>query len=266
MRLGIITGSGSYSWPGLDQPSAREVSTGHGSVQVTEGRLGAVQVVHLSRHGAGHQRLSNQVDHHANLAALLACGVQGVLSLTVCGAVDPALAPGSLVVFDDLFYPTNRLPDGRLCSWYQQPGDPARGHWIFDAPYSEPLRRAVLTGAAEAGLPVVAGGCYGYVDGPRFNTRREIAALAAAGVSAVSQTAGPEVVLAGEAELPLALVGYVTDYANGVAAEPEPVAALLARMAASPAAFAALVSASLPHLQGAPAPGTVFRFEQQPPA
>jgi 5'-methylthioadenosine phosphorylase len=50
-------------------------------------------------------------------------------------------------------------------------------------------------------------GCYGHVEGPRFNTRTEIAALAAAGVVAVSQTAGPEVVLAAEAELPMALVG-----------------------------------------------------------
>ena len=58
------------------------------------------------------------------------------------------------------------------------------------------------------------GGCYGHVDGPRFNTKAEIRGLAAAGVTAVSQTAGPETVLAGEAELPFALVGYATDYAE----------------------------------------------------
>ena len=40
--------------------------------------------------------------------------------------------------------------------------------------------------------------------------------LRQAGVTAVSQTAGPETVLAGEAVLPYALVGYATDYANGV--------------------------------------------------
>ena len=67
------------------------------------------------------------------------------------------------------------------------------------------------------------GGCYGHVDGPRFNTEAEIRGLAAAGVTAVSQTAGPETVLAGEAELPFALLGYATDYANGVQPEPTPV-------------------------------------------
>ena len=77
------------------------------------------------------------------------------------------------------------------------------------------------------------GGCYGHVDGPRFNTRAEIRGLAAAGVTAVSQTAGPETVLAGEAELPFALVGYATDYANGVQAEATPVERLLELIAAS---------------------------------
>ena len=73
-------------------------------------------------------------------------------------------------------------------------------------------------------MPVRDGGCYGHVDGPRFNTRAEIRGLAACGVTAVSQTAGPETVLCGEAELPYALLGYATDYANGVQDEATPVA------------------------------------------
>jgi len=48
---------------------------------------------------------------------------------------------------------------------------------------------------------------------PRFNTPSEIAQLAACGVTAVSQTAGPETVLCGELELPFGLIGFVTDFA-----------------------------------------------------
>ena len=103
------------------------------------------------------------------------------------------------------------------------PGAPGRGHWVYDGPFSEPLRRALLDGAAAAGLGARDGGCYGHVDGPRFNTRTEIRMLAACGVTAVSQTAGPETVLCGEAQLPYALLGFVTDYANGVSVEPTPV-------------------------------------------
>ena len=84
-------------------------------------------------------------------------------------------------------------------------------------------------------MPIRDGGVYGHVDGPRFNTRAEIRGLAACGVTHVSQTGGPEAVLCGEAELPYALLGYATDYANGVTDEATPVQTLLDMMAASTA-------------------------------
>lgn len=260
MRIGVITGSGSYDWPQLQTPAPRTVKTEYGEVTVAEGRIAAVEIVQLSRHGAGHHRLSNQVDHKANLAALRACNVDALVSLTVCGAVDPAATPGSLIVFDDLYFPANRLPDGSACTWYDTPGAPGRGHWIFEKPFSEPLRQVLIAAAGHTGAPIVTSGVYGHVDGPRFNSRPEIAALAQAGVTAISQTAGPEVVLAGESELPMALVGYVTDYANGVAPEPEPLDALLARLTASKEIFAALAAHALPTLGTVAPVGSVYRF------
>jgi 5'-methylthioadenosine phosphorylase len=261
MRIGVITGSGSYDWPHLEGAAERTVVTDHGVVTVTEGHLQGTEIVQLSRHGAGHHRLSSQVDHKANLSALLACKAGAVVSFTVCGSLDPAVRPGSVVVFDDLYFPANRLPDGTPCTWYDTPGAAGRGHWIFDRPFSEPLRQALISAAELTGVPVVSQGVYGHVDGPRFNSRPEVAALAAAGVSAISQTAGPEVVLAGEAELPMALVGFVTDYANGVAAEPEPVQALLDRMAASKDVFATLAGHALPSLDRVTGAGFVYRFD-----
>jgi 5'-methylthioadenosine phosphorylase len=267
MRVGVISGSGTYDWPGLRDPVPRTVTTRYGQVPVTEGRIGEVEVVHLSRHDGGHARLSHQVAHRANLAALRETGIDALISLTVCGAADPALEPGSLIVFDDLYFPHNRLPDGTTCTWFDQPGEPGRGHWIFDRPFAEAVRQALIAAAASRDLACAPVGCYGHVDGPRFNTRSEIAALASHGVSAVSQTAGPEVVLAGEAEVPMALLGFVTDYANGVVDEPEPIEALLERMARSRTVFADVVAAALPLLahaagQGDLAPaGMVYRFE-----
>lgn len=259
MRVGLITGSGSSTWPGLGQPDARMVDTVHGAVEVTSGRFGGVDVVHLSRHGAGHLRLSNQVTHKANLAALRDCAVDAVVSLTVCGAVDPGVPVGSLVAFDDLYFPSNRLPDGSLCTWYDTAGQAGRGHWIFDSPVSAPLRAGLVAAANELGVPVRDGGCYGHVDGPRFNSRAEIAALRAAGVTAVSQTVGPELVLAGELELPIAVLGYVTDHANGVS-DPQPVEQLVARMQASAETFAAVVERALPGFSRPGGSGTVYRF------
>ena len=263
MRIGIITGSGTYALAGLEATEPREVATSFGPALVSEGRLGEADVVHVSRHQEGHRLLSSAVTHQANLAALRDAGAGAILAVTVCGALDPALELGSLVVFDDLHFPSNRLPDGSLCTLHTEAGAAGRGHWVFDRPFSEPLRAALLASAADAGLPVRDGGCYGHVDGPRFNTRTEIAALRQAGVTAVSQTAGPETVLAGEARIPYALAGYATDYANGVSDEPTPVEDLVRLIGESTGTFARLLEGALPRVDaGALEPvGTHLGFD-----
>jgi 5'-methylthioadenosine phosphorylase len=252
MRIGIITGSGTYALPDLDAGDPTEVPTPFGPARVTEGRFAGTDVLHVARHGEGHHRLSSQVTHQANIAALRELGADGILAVTVCGALDPELALGSLLVFDDLHFLANRLPDGSLCTLHAEPGAPGRGHWIFDLPFAEPLRAVLLAAVREIGHPVRDGGCYGHVDGPRFNTRAEIRTLMRAGVTAVSQTAGPETVLAGEAGIPYALLGYATDYANGVKPEdPTPVSELVRLIGASTDVFARALSAALPRLAGA---------------
>jgi purine nucleoside phosphorylase len=265
MAIGIITGSGTYALPGFEGSAPEPVATPWGEALVSRGRFAGVDVAHVSRHGVGHVRLSNHVTHRANIGALAEIGVDAVLAVTVCGAVDPGIELGSLICFDDLHFPVNRLPDGSLCTFFSEPGDPGRGHWIYEDPYADGLRSALLDAAARCGLQMRDGGCYGQVDGPRFNTRAEIRGLAAAGVTAVSQTAGPETVLAGEAQLPFALVGYATDYANGVQAEATPVERLLELIAASTDAFARLLGEALPRIDaGALAPtGVVYRFHEE---
>ena len=263
MKVGIITGTGTYALPGLDAAAPAPVATRFGEARVAQGRVGDTEVLHVSRHREGHTLLSSQVTHRANIAALTELGADCVVAVTVCGAVDPSLALGSLVVFDDLHFMANRLPDGALCSFYDSPGDPLRGHWIFEGPFAEEVRAVLLEACADAGVAARDGGCYGHVDGPRFNTRAEVRSLALAGVTAVSQTAGPETVLCGEAELPYALLGYATDYANGVQDEPTPVAELLRLIEASSEVFATVLSAAVPKLAGREPspPGTVYRFE-----
>jgi purine nucleoside phosphorylase len=263
VRVGVLTGTGTYTLPGAGEGRSETASTPFGDVDVARVELAGVEVLHVSRHGQGHARLSNHVAHRANIAALRQLGADAVVAVTVCGAVDPSVALGSLIVFDDLHFLANRLPDGSLCTLYDRPGDPLRGHWIYEGPFSEGVREALLAGCRAAGVPARDGGCYGHVDGPRFNTRAEIRSLAMAGVTAVSQTAGPETVLAGEAELPYALLGYATDYANGVKDEATPVEELLRLIGASSDVFASVIAATLPELARArPAPaGVLYRFE-----
>jgi 5'-methylthioadenosine phosphorylase len=253
MTVGIITGSGAYALADLADAEPVTVPTPYGEVPVTRGLLAGVEVAHISRHGPHHERLSNVVNYRGNVWALRSLGVDAVIGTTACGAVDASLSLGSLIVFDDLYFIANRLPDGSLCTFYDQPADPARGHWLLHGgPFSE--RLASILGTAALSLPVESqvGGIYGHVDGPRFNTPAEIAALAACGVAAVSQTGGPETVLCGELQLPFALVGFLTDYANEVRpGETTPVAELLDHVREAPEAFAELLEAALPRVQAA---------------
>jgi 5'-methylthioadenosine phosphorylase len=266
VAVGIITGSGTHALPGFEGGESDSVRTPFGPTPVTRGTYAGVDALHISRHGAGHARLSNHVTHRANIWALKELGATAVIGCTACGAVDPNLELGSLVVFDDLYFPSNRLPDGSLCTFFTEPGDRARAHWIlYGGPYSDEVRRALVLSAEAAGHEARSVGTYGHVDGPRFNTPSEIAALSAGGVVAVSQTAGPETALCGELELPYALIGFVTDYANDVKpGEPTPVEQLISLMGASTTIFADVLRGALPMLAagGQHASGTVYRFEQ----
>ena len=264
MSVGVITGTGTYAVAGFEGRPPEPVATRFGEALVSRGSLGDTEVLHVSRHGAGHPRLSNHVTHRANVAALAELGAECVVAVTVCGAVDPSVPLGSLIVFDDLHFLANRLADGSLCTMYDIPGDTRRGHWIYEDPFSQDVRAALLDACAEVRVAVRDGGCYGHVDGPRFNTRAEIRSLALAGVTAVSQTAGPETVLCGEIELPYALLGYATDYANGVTETPTPVEELLRLIERSSEVFAGVLARAVRRLAGAqPAPpGVVYRFEQ----
>jgi len=269
MPLGIVTGSGAYALAGLAEAEELTVATPFGEVAATRGTYAGCDVVHIARHGSAHERLSNVVNHRANVFALKQLEVSAVIGLSACGAVDPDLELGSLVIFDDLHYISNRLPDGALCTFFTTAGDPARGHWILHGgPFSEGLRSALAQAALSADLAFQSGGIYGHVDGPRFNTPIEIVQLAACGVAAVSQTGGPETVLCGELELPYALVGFATDYANGVfPGEPTPVATLVDLMDRAPGVFAELLAAALPRIANLPEPivpaGTLFRFQER---
>ena len=233
MAIGIITGSGTYALPGFESSGPEAVATDWGDAQVSRGTFAGAEVLHVSRHGEGHRRLSNQVTHRANIAALAQLGARAVIAVTVCGAVDPAVELGSLVCFDDLHFLANRLGDGELCTFYPEPGDRRRGHWIFEGPFSEPLRRRCWRAARDAGVPSATAAATATSTGRASTRAPRSAALAACGVTHVSQTGGPEAVLCGEAELPYALLGYATDYANGVQDEATPVQTLLDMMAAS---------------------------------
>jgi 5'-methylthioadenosine phosphorylase len=218
--IGIITGSGIYELP-LAERESRVVESRFGEAEVAVFSYGPWTVGGISRHGRDHYHLPHTIPHRANLAALKQLGARAVLATTSVGAVDLDLPLGHPILFDELFFPENRLPNGEPCTVFTEPGDPERGHLIGSEPFSPGLRRKMELAAEDLGVQATIGGTYAHTNGPRFETRAEIKALKAAGVAAVSQTCGPEVVLAGELELPYGLAGFPVNYATGVAGPKE---------------------------------------------
>ncbi|MDO8915539.1 MAG: MTAP family purine nucleoside phosphorylase [Coriobacteriia bacterium] len=239
-RLGIIGGTNA-SVGDVDLEAA-VVATAYGACVVETGTIAGAKVAFVRRHRAGHELLSSAVTHRANVRALADIGVDAIVATTVCGIIDPRIALGVPILFDDLHFPDNRLPDGSPCTFFDEPGDPDRGHLIAPTPFSPALRVQLLDAAARAGVEVRDGGTYIHALGPRFNTKAEIAHFAACGGTAVSQTAGPEAVLAGELEIPYCLLGFGVDYANGVTADPTPAEILGANVERSKGVFAAVLT------------------------
>ncbi len=262
MKLGIIGGTNADF--ALESAHETVIDTLHGSVDAVLGTLRAsgTEAVFIRRHGRGHSRLSSLVNHRANVAALGELGCSAIIATTVCGVLDPAVPLARPIIFDDLFFPDNRLPEGGPCTFFTEEGQEGRGHYIFGSPFSAGLRDALLSAADAAGMEVYQGGTYAYQLGPRFNTGAEVAWIRSCGAVAVSQTAGPEAMLAGELEMPYALVGFGVDYANGVQAQPTPTAVLDANIAESRDVLPALLEGAARLLEDArpSIDGFVYRF------
>jgi 5'-methylthioadenosine phosphorylase len=245
--VGIVTGSGIYKLPGTRV--SRVVESRFGEAEVDIFRAGPWIVGGISRHGRDHYHLPHTIPYRANIAALKQLGARAVLATTVVGAVDPSFLLGRPILFDDLFFPDNRLPNGEPCTIFTEPGDPARGHFIGSESFSRNLRRKVELAARDLGIEVAIGGVYAHTNGPRFETRAEIKALDAAGVSAVSQTCGPEAILAEELGMSYALVGFPVNCATGIG-EPEPKEELDHLLALSAKVLPRLVLRTVEMLEG----------------
>lgn len=206
--IGIIGGSGLYEL--LEDASQVLVQTPYGdpSDPVHLGRLGGRNVAFLPRHGADHRFPPHRVPYRANLWALRSLGVRRVLAPSAVGALRPDLAPGTLVVPDQIIDSTW----GRESTYYDAPG--AVVHVGFADPYCPQGRTAVRSG----GMPVVDGGTLVVIQGPRFSTRAESRRNSVAGGDVVGMTGMPEAVLARELALCYTGLAVVTDADAGVEA------------------------------------------------
>jgi 5'-methylthioinosine phosphorylase len=241
--LAVIGGSGLYSLPGLADISRRSVDTPYGlaSGEVVIGTLGGRRVAFLARHGESHNLLPHRVNYLANLWALHSLGVRRVIGINAVGGIRADLGPRVIAVPDQLIDYTH----GRITSFCDVEGAQVK-HIDFSEPYTESLRQALLAAAKQAGVPVVNGGCYGATQGPRLETRAEIARMRRDGCDLVGMTGMPEAALARELDLEYACLALVANFAAGCGDEAEiSIEEIFAHLAAATAEVPRILAALL---------------------
>jgi len=214
-RLAIIGGSGLDVFDGFEGAHDEVVRTPYGTASspLRCGRLGGVDTVFLARHGTSHDIPPHRINYRANIWSLHHAGASHLVAVAAVGGIDPALAPGALVVPDQLIDYTS----GREHTFHD--GAPAPVvHVDFTHPYCDDLRRILLRAAGMLGLAIHDGGTYGATQGPRLETAAEVDRLARDGCAVVGMTGMPEASLARELGLCYATCAVVANAAAGRAA------------------------------------------------
>ncbi|MDJ1130529.1 S-methyl-5'-thioadenosine phosphorylase [Streptomyces iconiensis] len=206
--IGIIGGSGLYEFEGLKDVQKVTLNTPYGapSDPLVLGKLGDRSVAFLARHGAGHRIAPSDIPARANLYALKYLGVQEVISVGAVGSLRGDIAPGDIVILDQLIDHTRGT---RPASFF---GDGLVAHVSLADPYCGRVRSTLGRAAAREHPAVHEPGTYCCIEGPQFSTRAESELYRSWGMDVIGMTALPEARLAREAELCYAGLALVTDY------------------------------------------------------
>jgi 5'-methylthioadenosine phosphorylase len=205
--VGIIGGSGLYEMEGFGDVERLRLSTpfGEPSDELVCGTLGGVRAIFLPRHGRGHRLLPREVNYRANIFALKKLGAEWVIGIASVGSLREEIAPGHLVVPDQLIDRTSRPANTFF-------GGGIVAHVSFADPFCAALSAAVVSAARQAGATVHAGGTYICMEGPQFSTRAESHLYRQWGADVVGMTNLQEAKLAREAEICFATLALATDY------------------------------------------------------
>ncbi|MGX5673915.1 S-methyl-5'-thioinosine phosphorylase [Thermomonas fusca] len=223
IELAVIGGTGVYALGELADVESHQPVTPYGapSGPVRIGTFAGRRVAFLARHGEGHSLPPHKINYRANLAALKALGAPRVLALNTVGGITERFGPRVLACPDQLIDYTW----GRITTLCEEPGSEVL-HVDFGDPYTPALRRQVIAAAAQAGVALVDAGCYGATQGPRLETRAEIARMRRDGCDLVGMTGMPEAGLARELGLDYACLAIVANWAAGAGPDVEEVITL----------------------------------------
>lgn len=210
--LGIIGGSSLNQMAGLDTPRRVAMTTPYGepSAALSIGRLSGVEIAFLARHGDGHSIAPHRINYRANIHALHAQGVRGVIAVATVGSIRDELGPGALLVPDQIIDYTH----GRENTFFDGVAQPLQ-HIDFTRPFRCAMRNRLLQAGVASGETLHDGGVYGATQGPRLETAAEIDRMDRDGVDVVGMTGMPEAALAREMGIEYAMLCVVVNAAAG---------------------------------------------------
>jgi 5'-methylthioinosine phosphorylase len=205
--LAVIGGTGLYNFPDLRNAEKRAIDTPFGapSGPIVVGSIANRTIAFLARHGEDHLLAPHRVNYRASIVGVYAVG-----------GFRHDMRPCVVSVPDQIIDYTS----GRLSSFSDVEGSKVV-HIDFSEPYSGALRKAILAAASRASIDVVGDGCYGATQGPRLETRAEIARLRRDGCDLVGMTGMPEAALARELSIEYACLALVANWAAGCGDEDE---------------------------------------------
>lgn len=213
IRIGVIGGSGVYNIEQLQEVEEVRVETPFGEPSDTyiTGTLGGQRVAFLPRHGRGHRISPSRINYRANIYGFKLLGVEYLIGVSACGSLREAVAPGHIMIPDQLFDRTH----GRASSFFDDPGAGTDGlvaHVSVAEPFCPFLSDICHRAVSQTGNPVHRGGAFVTVEGPRFSTKAESRVFRQWGMDIIGMTTTPEAQLAREAEMSYAVMAHITDY------------------------------------------------------
>jgi 5'-methylthioadenosine phosphorylase len=212
-EIGVYGGSGFYSL----LENAREVwiETPYGlpSDRVALGEIAGKRVAFLPRHGKDHRFPPHAINYRANAWAMKELGVSRIVAPTACGSLKREVAPGDMVVADQVVDRTS----GRKDTFYD---GPVTTHVSFADPYCPQLRPIAIDALRSVGITAHETGTIVVIQGPRFSTRAESKWFQDAGWEVINMTQYPECYLARELEMCYVNISLITDYDVGLPGTP----------------------------------------------
>jgi 5'-methylthioadenosine phosphorylase len=207
VEIGIIGGSGLYSFPGLTEVREEKLSTPFGdpSDAYILGTLEGRKVGFLARHARGHRILPSEINYRANIWGFKTLGAERLLSVSAVGSLKEEHKPTDFVLPDQFIDKTHR----RITTFF---GEGCVAHVAFADPVCHETAGVVEAACRKAGVTVKKGGTYVNMEGPQFSTKAEANLHRSWGADVIGMTNVPEAKLAREAEMCYVTVAMVTDY------------------------------------------------------